>query len=85
MWAGLGLQTSDELKDLEKKLQVGYVNKERAAQHQEYILMRKTEREREQAIEDYMERQRQLAIKVSGDPKGTCIVQRNQHQRRMSV
>jgi hypothetical protein len=53
---------------------VGYVNKERAAQHQEYILMRKTEREREQAIEDYMERQRQLSIKVSGDPRGTSII-----------
>lgn len=38
------LQTSEELKDLEKRLQIGYVNKERAAQHQEHILMQKMER-----------------------------------------
>jgi hypothetical protein len=37
-------QTSEELKDLEKKLQVAYVNKDRAAQHQERFLLAKMER-----------------------------------------
>merc|ERR1712227_375713 len=53
---------SEELKDLEKKLKIAYVNKERAAQHQEQILLKNMERERDLAIEDYMEQERQRAL-----------------------
>ena len=40
-------ETSEELKELEKKLNIAYVNKERAAQHQEAALLNKLEDARE--------------------------------------
>ena len=56
-------ETSEELKQLEKKLNIAYVNKERAAQHQESVLLNQLEAARESAIEDQMEYERQLFIK----------------------
>jgi hypothetical protein len=59
-----------ELKDLEKQLKIAYLNKERAAQHEELVLLSQKEQERIQAIEDQMEYDRQMAIKNDGDKKG---------------
>jgi hypothetical protein len=52
-------ESSEELNELERKLKIAYVDKERAAQHQEAMLIRKLENDREQAIEERMERDRQ--------------------------
>jgi len=60
-------ETSEELKELERKLNIAYVNKERAAQHQEAVLLNKLEVAREAAIEDQMEYERQLFIKKEMD------------------
>lgn len=57
---------SPELKDLEKALQIAYLNKERATQHMEKVMRENVEKERNQAIEDAMEHERQLAIKRDG-------------------
>lgn len=65
---------SEELKELERKLKTAYVNKERAAQHQEALLIRKLENDREQAIEEKMEYDRQLDIQRQEE--------REQHRRR---
>ena len=55
--------TSEELKDLERQIKMAYIKKERAAQHQEALLLRKLEGDREQAIEELMEHNRQLDIR----------------------
>jgi hypothetical protein len=55
--------TSEELKDLERQLKIAYINKERAAQHQESLLLKKLENDREQAIEEKMEYDRQDEIR----------------------
>lgn len=52
-------ESSEELNELERKLRTAYVDKERAAQHQEAMLIRKLENDREQAIEERMEYDRQ--------------------------
>ena len=49
--------------ELERTLKVAYVNKERAAQHQETLLIKRVESTREQMIEEEMERQRQDLIR----------------------
>ncbi|KAL7547586.1 hypothetical protein ACHAWF_010874 [Thalassiosira exigua] len=67
-------ETSEELKELERKLKTAYVNKERAAQHQEAMLIRMLENDREQAIEEKMEYDRQLDIQRQEE--------REQHRRR---
>eukprot|EP00519_Triparma_laevis_P001433 CAMPEP_0182499994 /NCGR_PEP_ID=MMETSP1321-20130603/8060_1 /TAXON_ID=91990 /ORGANISM="Bolidomonas sp., Strain RCC1657" /LENGTH=502 /DNA_ID=CAMNT_0024704253 /DNA_START=105 /DNA_END=1613 /DNA_ORIENTATION=- len=59
--------TSEELKELERKLNIAYVNKERAAQHQESILLKSLEQARDSAIDDQMEYERQLFIKKEMD------------------
>jgi len=59
-----------ELKELEKKLKIAYLNKERAAQYQEKVLLSQKEQERIQAIEDQMEYDRQMALKAEEDKKG---------------
>jgi len=59
--------TSEELKDLERKLNIAYVNKERAAQHQEALLLKSLEQARESAMDDQMEYERQLHIKKEMD------------------
>lgn len=51
-------ETSEELKALERKIKTAYVNKERAAQHEEAMLLRKLENDREQAMEEEAERRR---------------------------
>jgi hypothetical protein len=68
-------ETSEELKELEHKLKIAYVNKERAAQHQEALLIRKLENDREQAIEEKMDYDRQLDIQRQEE--------REKHRRRM--
>lgn len=55
-------ESSDELKDLERQLKIAYINKERASQHQEALLLRKLENDREQEIEEKMEYDRQQEI-----------------------
>ena len=67
-------ETSEELKELEHKLKIAYVNKERAAQHQEALLIRKLENDREQAIEERMDYDRQLDIQRQDE--------REKHRRR---
>ena len=54
--------SSSELKELERRLKIAYVNKERKAQHQEALLLRKLENDREHAIEEKMEADRLLDI-----------------------
>lgn len=55
---------SDELKQLEQQLKLAYINKERAAQQQERLLLQRLELERDQAIEDKMEFDRQQSLLV---------------------
>ncbi len=55
--------SSEELKELERQLKIAYVNKERAAQHQEAMLLRKLENDRELAMEEKMEHDRQMEIR----------------------
>lgn len=55
---------SPELKELEKALQIAYLNKERATQHMEKVLRENVEKERNQAIEDAMEHDRQMSDKA---------------------
>ena len=56
-------ESSEELKELERTLKVAYVNKERAAQHQETLLIKRVESTQQQMIEEEMERQRQDLIR----------------------
>jgi len=55
-------EESPELKELEKMLRIAYLNKERAAQYEEKILLATREQERIQAMEDQMEYERLKAI-----------------------
>jgi len=57
------LETSEELKELEQRLKTAYVNKERAAQHQESLLLRRLDAAREQQLEEKMEHDRQMLIR----------------------
>jgi len=59
--------TSEELKQLEKKLNIAYVNKERAAQHQEGLLTKQLEQAREEAMDDQMEYERQAFLQKEAD------------------
>lgn len=61
---------SPELKELEKALKIGYMNRERAAQYQEKVLSSMKEQERTQAIEDQMEFDRQKALQAEHNKKG---------------
>jgi len=61
---------SPELKELEKALKIGYMNRERAAQYQEKVLLSMKEQERTQAIEDQMEFDRQKALLAEYNKKG---------------
>ncbi|CAN0391805.1 unnamed protein product [Ectocarpus sp. 12 AP-2014] len=60
-------QESEELKALEQRLKVAYVNKERAAQYEENRFQRQVENDKEQAIADKMEHDRQMALKTEAD------------------
>ncbi len=61
---------SPELKELEKALKIAYMNKERAAQYQEKVLLSQREQERIQTIEDQMEYERQKALLDEQNKKG---------------
>jgi hypothetical protein len=56
-------EESPELKELEKALKVAYLNKDRAIQLEEKILIAEKEKERILAMEEEMETQRQISIK----------------------
>jgi hypothetical protein len=56
--------SSEELRELERNIKIAYVNKERAAQHQESLLIKNIENAREQMIEEEMERKRQNLIRI---------------------
>jgi hypothetical protein len=59
-----------ELKELEKALKIAYMNKERAAQFEEKVLLSQREQERIQTIEDQMEFDRQNALMQEASKKG---------------
>lgn len=61
---------SPELKELERALKTAYLNKERAAQFEENLLLAKREQERIQAIEEQMEFDRLNAIKTEQSKQG---------------
>jgi hypothetical protein len=60
-------EESPELRDLERALKIAYLNKERAAQYEEKILLASKEQERIQAIEEQMEYDRLRAVKSEAD------------------
>ena len=62
---------SEELKELELKLKVAYMNKERAAQHEERILQQRRNQLREHAIDDQMECDRRAALQTESDKSGS--------------
>mmetsp|Transcript_14665 Transcript_14665/g.19037 ORF Transcript_14665/g.19037 Transcript_14665/m.19037 type:complete len:542 (+) Transcript_14665:137-1762(+) len=55
-------EESTELKALESRLKVAYMNKERAAQHEEREVLNRMEREQQMAMEDAMEVDRQFMV-----------------------
>jgi len=57
-------ESSEELRELERTIKIAYVNKERAAQHQETLLLKKVDSFREQIIEEEMEQKRQELIRI---------------------
>eukprot|EP00804_Cyclotella_cryptica_P002527 CCRYP_018872-RA/>CCRYP_018872-RA protein AED:0.19 eAED:0.19 QI:0/0.5/0.33/1/1/1/3/15/614 len=81
-------ETSEELKDLERQLKIAYINKERAAQHQEALLLRKLENDREQAIQEKMEYNRQQEIHRQVDKENerrqSLIAQKKVLQQQMT-
>ncbi|KAJ1456563.1 tumor suppressor, Mitostatin-domain-containing protein [Pelagophyceae sp. CCMP2097] len=58
---------SEELKDLELKLKFAYMNKERAAQHEEKILGERRTEQRERAMDEQMEWDRRAAEDAEAD------------------
>lgn len=60
-------EESPELRELERVLKIAYLNKERASQLEEKILIANREQERIQAIEDQMEYDRVRAIRNESD------------------
>lgn len=63
------LNSAPEIKELERCLKIAHLNKERAAQHMEKVARENFEKEREQAIEDKMEHDRQMSLKADEDKK----------------
>lgn len=59
-----------ELKELEQALKIAYLNKERAVQYEQKLLLAQREQERIQAIEEDMEYDRLRAIAAEGDKQG---------------
>lgn len=55
-------ESSEELRELERSIKIGYMNKERAAQHQESLLMKEVDQAREVLIDQCMEDERQKLI-----------------------
>ena len=60
-------EESPELRELERVLKIAYLNKERASQLEEKIVLANREQERIQAIEDQMEYDRVRAIRNESD------------------
>jgi hypothetical protein len=69
-----------ELKELERSLKIAYLNKERAQQYQEKVLLATREQERIQAIEDEMEADRIRALKADAH-KDEAKRAMHEHQR----
>lgn len=66
---------SEELKDLEKKLKTAYMNKERAAQHEERMLRQRRDILREKAMDDEMEYNRLQAEEAEANKSsGSAMV-----------
>lgn len=61
---------SPELKELEQALKIAYLNKERAVQYEQKLLLAQREQERIQSIEEEMEWNRLRAIAAEGDKQG---------------
>lgn len=80
-------ESSEELKELERHLKIAYVNKERAAQRQESLLIKKIENTREQMIEERMELDRQTLIKTEihkeAHRRNTLVAQKSVLQEQM--
>ena len=64
-------ESSEELRELERKIKIAYVNKERAAQHQESLLFKNIESVREEIIEEDMEQKRQELIRLEEEMERT--------------
>lgn len=60
-------ESSEELKELEKTLKIAYVNKERAAQQQEAMLLKHIESTRERFFEEEMEQNRKNLVQLEED------------------
>lgn len=58
---------SEELKELERKLKLAYMNRERAAQHEERVVAERRNELRERAMEEQMEFDRRAAIQADED------------------
>ncbi|CAM9526825.1 unnamed protein product [Laminaria digitata] len=71
---------SEELKTLEQRLKVAYVNKERAAQYEENRFLRQMENDKDQAISDKMEHDRQMALRQEAE-KATARKKLSEVQR----
>ena len=80
-------ESSEELKELERNLKIAYVNKERAAQCQEALLIKKIDNAREQMIEERMELDRQTLIKQeinkTAQRRNTLVAQKSVLQEQM--
>lgn len=63
-------EEAPELRELERALKIAYLNKERAAQYEEKVLLAQREQERIQSIEDQMEYDRQYSLKSEADKQG---------------
>lgn len=57
-------EDAPELRDLERALKIAYMNKDRAAQHQEKLALMAVEVRRLEAMEEKMEYERQNSIKI---------------------
>lgn len=55
-------EESEELRELEARLKLAYMNKERASQHEERAMLEEMERARDAAIDDQMEHDRKVAL-----------------------
>mmetsp|Transcript_33018 Transcript_33018/g.66604 ORF Transcript_33018/g.66604 Transcript_33018/m.66604 type:complete len:242 (+) Transcript_33018:927-1652(+) len=80
-------ENSEELKELERSLRVAYINKERAAQHQEAMLLRALEDEREHTMDEIMEQERQRREeeedKADRERREELVAQKDVLQRQM--
>lgn len=63
-------EESPELRELERALKIAYLNRERAVQFEEKVLLAQREHERMQAIDEQMEYDRLRAIKQESDKQG---------------